>query len=194
VNEYILRNTETVRVIGHDGQQIGILRTSEALSKAKSLGLDLVEVSPNAKPPVCRVMDYGRYKYEEAKKNKASKAKQHVVKTKEIKLHPKTDINDYTYRLERGKTFLAKGYKLKATVVFRGREMAHMEYGGRWLKQMEEDLKGISHVDSPIKQEGRNMSIIFSPLKVGSKQAKPETVKVKTGVMQNAQDENAQRR
>jgi translation initiation factor IF-3 len=165
INERILYNTESVRVIDVDGEQLGVLDTKIALHKAKDQGLDLVEVSPNAKPPVCRILDYGKFKYEEAKKAKAAKARQHVVKLKEVKFHPRTDYNDYRYRLERGKEFLEKGCKLKATVVFRGREMAHMEYGGRWLKQMQEDLEGIAGPESPIKQEGRNMSVIFAPLK-----------------------------
>ena len=147
------------------GDQLGVLPTEDAIRRAQDQGLDLVEVAPMARPPVCRILDFGKYKYEEAKKNKAAKAKQHVIKLKEIKFHPRTDINDYSYRLERGKDFLAKGYKLKATVVFRGRELSHVEYGSRWLKQMVEDLKDIAVVDVPPKQEGRNMSTIFSPLK-----------------------------
>ena len=107
------------------------------------------------------------------KKIKAAKAKQHVIKTKEIKFHPKTDANDYSYRLERGKEFIAKGYKIKATVVFRGRELDHMEYGSRWLKQMEKDLKNIAEAEEPVKREGRNMSIVFVPVKASSRASKP---------------------
>jgi len=165
VNERILYNTEEVRVIGAEGEQLGVMKTRDAIRKAKDTGHELVEVSPNTKPPVCRILDYGKYKYNEAKKAKAAKAKQHVVKLKEIKFHPKTDVNDYSYRLERGKEFLKKGYKLKATVVFRGRELAHVEYGSRWLKQMEVDLQGIGDIESPLKQEGRNFSITFGPAK-----------------------------
>ena len=175
VNERILYNTSKVRVIGPNGEQLGIFSASEALAKAREVGLDLVEVSPSANPPVCRILDYGKYKYEEAKKNKAAKAKQHVIKTKEIKFHPKTDVNDYSYRLERGKEFIAKGYKLKATVVFRGRELDHMEYGSRWLKQMVKDLKDIAETEEPIKREGRNMSTIFAPVKASSKANKTKS-------------------
>jgi len=168
VSERILYNTEEVRVIGAAGEQYGVMKTRDAINKAKETGHELVEVSPNTNPPVCRILDYGKYKYDEAKKAKAAKAKQHVVKLKEIKFHPKTDVNDYSYRLERGKEFLQKGYKLKATVVFRGREMAHVEYGSRWLKQMEIDLEGIGDIEAPLKQEGRNFSITFGPVKPGS--------------------------
>ena len=165
INEKIFYNTEEVRVIGHLGEQLGVLRVQAALEHARSVGLDLVEVSPTTKPPVCKILDFGKYKYEEAKKAKSAKAKQHIVKLKEIKLHPRTDVNDYNYRLAQGKEFLAKGFKLKATIVFRGREMAHQEYGGRWLKQMETDLEGLAILESPAKQEGRNMSTVFTPIK-----------------------------
>jgi len=165
INERVIYNTPTVRVIDQNNNQMGIIPTREAVKQAKDLGYDLVEVSPSAKPPVCKIQDYGKFKYEKAKKDKAEKAKQVVAKLKELKLHPRTDDNDYSYRLKMGKEFLAKGCKLKVTVVFKGREMAHKEYGGRWIKQIEEDLKEFAKVDSPSKQEGRNMSIIFSPLK-----------------------------
>lgn len=185
VNEKILYNTEEVRVIGPGGDQLGVLNTRVAIEKAREVGLDLVEVSPTAKPPVCRILDFGKYKYEEAKKQKVAKQKQHVIRIKEVKFHPKTDVNDYRYRLEHGKEFLAKGCKVKATVVFRGREMMHMEYGGRWLKQMQEDLQGIAEVESPIKQEGRNMSVVFNPIKTAGKPKKQDQEAV------NAQNENA---
>ena len=179
VNEKIFYNTEEIRVIGANGEQLGVLSVHKAMEHAKEAGLDLVELSPNARPPVCKILDHGKYKYEEAKKAKAAKAKQHIVKLKEIKLHPRTDVNDYNYRLEQGKQFLAKGYKLKATVVFRGREMAHQEYGGRWLHQMVEDLEGIAEVEAPIKQEGRNMSTVFAPLKGASKRKTPKPERIK---------------
>lgn len=176
VNERILYNTQDVRVVGPNSEQYGVLPVSQALAKAREVGLDLVEVAPGATPPVCRILDFGKFRYEEAKKTRAAKAKQHVIKIKELKLHPKTDINDYTYRLERGKEFLAKGYKLKVTIVFRGRELAHVEYGSRWLKQMETDLDGIAVIDSPVKREGRSISAVFSPSKKGVK-PKPEKSK-----------------
>lgn len=163
INEHI--RTYEVRVIDADGKQLGVLTVPAALERAKERGLDLVEVSPTAQPPVCRIMDFGKYKYEISKKQKASKAKQHVIKVKEIKFHPKTGENDYNYRLVQAKEFLEKGYKVKATVVFRGREMAHMEFGSRWLKKMAVDLAGVGAAETGSIQEGRNVTTIFAPVK-----------------------------
>jgi len=118
-------------------------------------------------------MDFGKYKYEIAKKQKASKAKQHVIKVKEIKFHPKTGENDYNYRLVQAKEFLEKGHKVKATVVFRGREMAHMDYGARWLKKMVKDLEGLGIAESNSIVEGRNVTMIFAPGKASTKPKKP---------------------
>lgn len=163
INEHI--RTYEVRVIDADGKQLGVLTVPAALEKAKERSLDLVEVSPTAQPPVCRIMDFGKYKYEISKKAKASKAKQHIIKVKEIKFHPKTGENDYNYRLVQAKEFLEKGFKVKATVVFRGREMAHMEFGSRWLKKMVVDLAGIGLAETGSIQEGRNVTTIFGPVK-----------------------------
>jgi translation initiation factor IF-3 len=163
INEHI--RTYEVRVIDADGKQLGVLTVPVALERAKERGLDLVEVSPTAQPPVCRIMDFGKYKYEISKKAKASKAKQHIIKVKEIKFHPKTGENDYNYRLVQAKEFLEKGFKVKATVVFRGREMAHMEFGSRWLKKMVVDLVGIGLAETGSIQEGRNVTTIFGPVK-----------------------------
>lgn len=163
INEHI--RTFEVRVIDADGKQLGVLTVPAAMERAKERGLDLVEVSPTAQPPVCRIMDFGKYKYEISKKQKASKAKQHVIKVKEIKFHPKTGENDYNYRLVQAKEFLEKGFKVKATVVFRGREMAHMEFGSRWLKKMAVDLVGVGAAETGSIQEGRNVTTIFAPVK-----------------------------
>jgi translation initiation factor IF-3 len=163
INEHI--RTYEVRVIDADGKQLGVLTVPAAMEKAKERQLDLVEVSPTAQPPVCRIMDFGKYKYEISKKAKASKAKQHIIKVKEIKFHPKTGENDYNYRLVQAKEFLEKGFKVKATVVFRGREMAHMEFGSRWLKKMAVDLVGIGLAETGSIQEGRNVTTIFAPVK-----------------------------
>ena len=163
INEHI--RTYEVRVIDADGKQLGVLTVPVALEKARERQLDLVEVSPTAQPPVCRIMDFGKYKYEISKKAKASKAKQHIIKVKEIKFHPKTGENDYNYRLVQAKEFLDKGFKVKATVVFRGREMAHMEFGSRWLKKMAVDLAGIGLAETGSIQEGRNVTTIFAPVK-----------------------------
>jgi translation initiation factor IF-3 len=174
INEHI--RAYEIRVIDHDGKQLGVLTVPQALEKARERGLDLVEVSGAANPPVCRIMDYGKYKYEVSKKQKASKAKQHIIKVKEIKFHPKTGENDYNYRLEQAKEFLEKGFKVKATVTFRGREMAHLEYGARWLKRMTADLEGLGLPEGGNTQEGRNVTIIFAPLK-GAVQKEKDKVK-----------------
>lgn len=171
INEYI--RVPEIRVIDADGSQLGVIPVHQALEKARERGLDLVEVSPTAAPPVCRIMDFGKYKFEIQKKNKISKAKQHVVKIKELKFHPKTGENDYNYRLVQAKEFLEKGFKVKATVVFRGREMAHIEYGSRWLKKMTDDLEGVGTVETNSVQEGRNVTMIFAPVKVAAKPKKP---------------------
>lgn len=163
-----------IRVIDADGTQLGIIPAPQAVEKAREKGLDLVEVSPNAAPPVCRIMDFGKYKYEISKKQKVSKARQHVIKIKELKFHPKTSENDYNYRLVQAREFLEKGYKVKATVVFRGREMAHIEYGARWLKKMIEDLDGVGVAETNSTQEGRNVNMIFAPVKAAAKSKKSE--------------------
>lgn len=163
INELI--RVPEVRLIGADGSQVGVVSSSEALKIARAAGLDLVEVSPNAKPPVCRVMDFGKFRFEQTKKAKASKAKQHVVKVKEIKLHPKTASNDYNYRMKQAADFLARGYKVKVTMFFRGREMAHQEYGKRLLDQAKIDLEEFGDIELESKMEGNNMTSIFAPKK-----------------------------
>jgi translation initiation factor IF-3 len=172
INEHI--RTYEVRVIDADGSQLGVLTVPAALEKSRERGLDLVEVSPTSQPPVCRIMDFGKYKYEISKKAKASKAKQHIIKVKEIKFHPKTGENDYNYRLVQAKEFLEKGFKVKATVVFRGREMAHMEFGSRWLKKMAVDLDGVGQAETGSMVEGRNVTTIFAPVKHAGQHIKPK--------------------
>ena len=172
INEHI--RVSEVRVVDYDGTQLGVISVPQALEKAKERQLDLVEVSPNSAPPVCRIMDFGKYKYEIQKKLKVSKSKQHIIKVKEIKFHPKTGENDYNYRLVQAKEFLEKGFKVKATVVFRGREMAHMEYGARWLKKMTVDLAGLGAAETNTMVEGRNVTVIFAPTKTAVKPKKVE--------------------
>ena len=161
-----------VRLVGADAQQIGVVPTHIAKQMAQEQGLDLVEVAPMARPPVCRIMDFGKYRFELAKKDKASKAKQHIVKVKEIKFHPRTDSNDYDYRLKHALEFLDKGWKVKASVMFRGREMAHMDYGRRLLDQMVRDLDGIAVVEQQPVMEGRTMGLLLAPGR--KKSARPE--------------------
>lgn len=154
-----------VRVIGADGAQLGVLDTRTAVQMAKTAGLDLVEVSPTAKPPVCRIMDYGKFRFEQAKKAKASKAKQHIVKLKEIKLHPKTAQNDYQYRMKQAKAFLEDGLKVKLIMQFRGREMAHMDYGRRLMVQAKVDLAEAGDIEMDARVEGNSMTSIYAPKK-----------------------------
>jgi len=130
-----------VRVIGADGQQIGVLSVAEALRKAEEAGLDLVEISPTAQPPVCRIMDFGKYQYEEAKRKQVAKKKQKQIQVKEVKFRPGTDIGDYRVKLRNLIRFLESGDKAKVTLRFRGREMAHQELGRQLLERVENDLK-----------------------------------------------------
>jgi translation initiation factor IF-3 len=163
VNERI--KSEQVRVIGPDGEQLGVITPARGMEIAKEHGLDLVEVAGNSKPTVCRIMDYGKFKFEKAKQVKAAKAKQHIVKIKEIKFHPSTDKNDYSYRLKHAKEFLEKGFKVKASMIFRGREMAHQDFGRKLLVQMTEDLTEFADVENASKMEGNNMHMLFAPKK-----------------------------
>ncbi len=127
------------------------------------MGLDLVEVSPNSNPPVCRILDYGKYKYELAKKDKLSKKKQHTMQMKEMRYRPKIDEHDFQFKTKHVREFLTEGSKVKAFVMFRGREMAHTEYGRKVLDRLAEELKDIANVDSMPKQEGRKMIMVLSP-------------------------------
>lgn len=152
-----------VRVIGPDGEQVGILGIREALTFAQERGLDLVEVSPTAKPPVCRVMDFGKFKYEQNKKQQKARKKQHVTHLKEVKLRPKIEQHDYQFKVEHGRKFLEMHDKVKFTVVFRGREMAHPEAGHRLLAKVIKDLEGVGQVEIPARMEGRSMVLLMVP-------------------------------
>lgn len=156
-----------VRLIGKDGEQVGILATDEARERAEDVGLDLVEISPNAQPPVCRLMDYGKFKYEDSKRKQAAKKKQKVITVKEIKYRPGTDIGDYTVKLSKLTNFLENGDKIKATMRFRGREMAHQELGMDLLKRVEADLSELAVVEQYPRMEGRQMVMVMAPRKAG---------------------------
>jgi len=158
----MIRVTE-VRVIDDEGEQLGVMATDQALTLSDEKGLDLVEVSPTARPPVCRIMDYGKYKYEQNKKTRESKKKQHSSQVKEVKFRPKTEEHDYQFKKRHAEEFLEKGHKLKVTLMFRGREMDHKELGTRMLKRLEEDLASLSFVERPAKFEGRFMVMYLSP-------------------------------
>ena len=161
INEQI-RDKE-VRLIGSDGEQLGIMSAKEAYFKAKDSGLDLVKISPNANPPVCKIIDYGKYRYEMSRKAKEAKKKQRIVETKEIRLSPNIDVNDLNTKANQARKFLAKGDKLKVSLRFRGREMAHKDVGRQMMDQFIEKIEDISVVDKPPKMEGRSMVMFVSP-------------------------------
>ncbi len=164
-----------VRVIDEDGEQLGILEVDEARRAAEERGLDLVEVAPNARPPVCKIMDYGRYKYEQAKKEKEAKKKQHQVTVKEMKFRPKIDDHDYAFKVDHVREFLEKGDKTKLTIMFRGREMMHPEFGEAILMRVKDDLADIAVVEQEPKLEGRNMTMVIAPARgVGKSRLKTE--------------------
>jgi translation initiation factor IF-3 len=162
VNERI--RTPQVRLIGPDGQQIGVVPVKEALAMAYERGLDLVEVStPANKPPVCKILDYGKYKYEQSKKKKAAKKKQHTVQLKEMRYRPKIEEHDYQFKTKKVREFLLNGFKVKVFVVFRGREMAHTEFGQKILERLQNELSDIALTEQKPKMEGRNLTAILMP-------------------------------
>jgi translation initiation factor IF-3 len=152
-----------VRVIDENGQQVGIMTIGDALRLAEGKELDLVEVSPMARPPVCRIMDYGKFKYEQAKKAQEARKKQTVVLLKEVKMRPKTDAHDFDFKLKNVRRFLEEGAKTKITVVFRGREMAHPEFGRRMLDRVTDELKDVAQIEQSPRMEGRTISMIVAP-------------------------------
>lgn len=149
--------------MGPNGEQYGTLSIEAALEKAGAEGLDLVEVNPMAKPPVCKIMDYGRFKYEEKKKANEAKKKQIVIKVKEVKLRPKTEEHDYDFKIRNVKSFLEEGHKAKITIMFRGREITHRELGQALLDDVIADVKDIAVVETPPRMEGRQMFMIIGP-------------------------------
>ena len=172
-----------IRLVKDDGEAV-IMDTKQALQMAKDAGLDLVEVSPNAKPPVCRIINYGKFKFEQIKKAKAAKAKQHVVKLKEIKMHPKTAENDYQYRIKQAAEFLQDGMKVKLIMQFRGREMAHMDYGKRLMERAKEDLLQYGDLEMDSRVEGNTMLSIYGPKRgAGAAKKQPQAPKPVTEPM-----------
>ena len=154
-----------MRVIGPEGEQIGVISIAEALSMAETQQLDLVEVSPTAVPPVCRIMDYGKFKYQQSKKLQEAKKKQVQVQLKEVKLRPKTDEHDMLFKIKHVRRFLEEGNKAKITLVFRGREITHMEYGQKALDRFASDLEDVAVIEVRPKMEGRSMFMIVAPKK-----------------------------
>jgi len=177
VNERI--RIPQVRVIGDDGSQIGILTTREAIAMAQAKGLDLVEVAPTARPPVCKIMDYGKFKYESNRAAKAAKKKQHQMQLKEVKMRPKIEDHDYDFKVKHARTFLEQRDKVKFTVTFRGRELAHPEAGMRLLERVIKDLDGIGVVEIPIRMEGRSMVLLMVPKAQAGKPAEKKPLEKK---------------
>jgi len=152
-----------VRVIGAEGEQLGVIKTSEAIRQAKELGLDLVEVAPNSAPPVCRIMDYGKFKYEQSKKEHKIRQHQKSTQVKEIKLRPRTDRHDLETKVRQILGFLEEGNKTKVTVMFRGREMANQELGRAAMGKVLDEIKDAGLIESPPRMEGRNLYMIVAP-------------------------------
>jgi translation initiation factor IF-3 len=152
-----------VRVIGPGGEQLGVLTIEQALAKAGEEGMDLVEVSPLAKPPVCKIMDYGKFKYLEKKKQNEAKKNQVVVLLKEVKFRPRTEEHDYNVKIKKVREFLEDSNKARITVMFRGREMSHRELGQKVLQEIIEDLKDVAVIESVPRMEGRQMFMILAP-------------------------------
>ena len=164
INEEITLNE--VRLVGADGEPIGVVSISEAMATAEQANLDLVEISPNAEPPVCKVMDYGKFLFEKSKAQKEQKKKQKQIQVKEIKFRPGTDEGDYQVKLRNLRRFLEAGDKAKVTIRFRGREMAHQEIGIEQLKRVRADLEDIANCESfPHRVEGRQMIMVLAPIK-----------------------------
>jgi translation initiation factor IF-3 len=153
-----------VRVIGPDSQQLGVLSLGDAINKARSLGVDLVEVAPNANPPVCRLVDYGKYLYEQQKKAKESKKHQHSNKVKEIQLSPSIDPHDFQVKLNHAVEFLCDEMKVKISLRFRGREMAHKEFGFQTVEKFIKEVSAYGHPDAPTRLVGRGLNVMISPL------------------------------
>ena len=153
-----------VQVIASDGENLGTLNTNEAISMAKNQGLDLIEIAPNANPPVCKIMDMGKYKYDAQKKANLAKKKQKIIALKEIKMRPVTETHDYEFKVKNAKKFIAKGDKVKFTVKFKGREMQHTDLGKELMNKIIEETKDIAKVESKPKFEGRQMVMIIQPL------------------------------
>ena len=180
-----------MRVIGSDGEQIGILPTEEARARADELGLDLVEVSPNSRPPVCRILDFGKYKYEVSKKEKVAKKKQLTMGLKEMRFRSRIDDHDFNFKVKHVRSFLEAGHKVKVFVMFRGREMARTQYGREILDRVAEELKDLAVVESPPRLEGRHMNMVMrATTEVIKKSREREAAKVKASEEAATADES----
>ena len=177
INEEIL--DKEVRLIGNEGEQLGIMSAEAALKIAVEQELDLVKIAPGSNPPVCKIMDYGKFRFEQTKKEKEAKKNQRVVEIKEIRMSPGIDANDFNTKLKNAQKFLSDGDRVKVSVRFRGREMAHTEIGDELLKDFAEKCADVANMDKAPKLEGRNMSMFLSPKPVtpAKKPAKPKVPK-----------------
>lgn len=160
---------DKVRVITEDGKQLGVLFLRDAIAEAEKSGLDLVEISPNAKPPVCKITDYGKLKYQKTKKEKKSKKAQHQIKVKEIKLRPNIDRHDLNTKLKKIKGFLEKGYKVRLTCMFKGREILHVDLGKKLIKEIISEFEDVASIETPSKQVGKVLSTVIVPAVKGKK-------------------------
>lgn len=197
INERI--RIREVRLIDENGEQVGVIPTFDALQMARERGLDLVEVAPNAMPPVCRLMDYGKFRYEQSRKERESRRHQHVVELKEVRIRPKIDDHDLETKGRQAAKFLNAGDKVKLTVLFRGREMAHPDLGKALLDQLADQLRPHGTVEQPPRMEGRTMIMFMAPLKAKVSVADRERIREKEGnragdqaIDQTAEDENPQ--
>ena len=178
------------RLIDYDGNQLGVFMIEEAKHRAQSAGFDLVEIAPDAKPPVCRIMNYGKYKYEQAVKQKQAKKNQTRIEVKEMKFRPKIDVGDYETKKKHVLRFLGDGNKVKITIMFRGREMAHPEQGISILERLADDLSDVAVVESKPVMEGRNMHMTIAPsAKTGAKKKGTQSRKAQRAAKQRAEAE-----
>ncbi len=161
VNERI--RISQIRVIGENGEQLGVMTPADALQRAREVGLDLVEVAPGVIPPVCRILNFNKFKYQEARREREARRKHHVTKLKEVKFKPRIEAHDYQVKLDRIKKFLMRGDQTKVTMVYRGREMAHTELGRKVLDRLTEDVKAIAKVERSPMLDGRFMTMVFAP-------------------------------
>jgi len=175
-------------VIAEDGEQLGTMSAEDALARAQNVGLDLVEVAPGSRPPVCRIMDYGRYKYEQQKKKKAGKGKGHAATLKEVKLRPRTDDHDLETKLKNARRFLMDGDKVKVTVMYRGREMVHRELGRQQLDRVTKMLGILATVENPPRMEGRFLSMILVPNREGVAEARKAAEAAKAEEAEKAEE------
>ena len=157
-------NSSEVQVIDSDGENLGILNTQEAINKAKNEGLDLIEIAPNAKPPVCKIMDIGKYKYDQQKKANKAKKNQKKVELKEIKLRPVTEGHDYTFKIKNAQKFLAKGDKVKFTIKFKGRELQHVNLGNELMDKIKSDMENVGKIELQPKFDGKQMIMVVQPV------------------------------